>query len=712
MPLPPRRAGTRTGPRCPTTADRRASPPRPGRTLRRPRRSSLRSPRRTVAGVRCRTAAMPHPRRRDCRRRARRRSPLLGPVARLGPAAPSAGSVGIGTSSDGGGAADGGASVTVAAPAVADGSPGSLAAKSTRATSAATVSQRMAKARQPYRRTRRRSRPGARLTGARPPRGSSVCRRTLNGAVGGPLRTPGERELRAAPAGRGGTGGRPPWTRRTSASRPSAGPRPTDGPPPVRAARGLPSAVVGALRRVRLEDDRAAPVPRPREGSPPTARPSHRRHRRRPAPECASHHSGGVLAHPSHGNRCVRLTAGAVVEILIGRRHLHRHPSPAPEPAPPARGRTSGPGASARSGRPTPSATSDRQRTGTVPSSVMCPCSSRLLIAPLSVMLGQSGAAPSSGQPYTSKSFHNSGAVTRGEHRGHVVARRSGTGRPSGSTVAPRYSWPPVSTTGSWFQLIVWSVVATVYVLAVAGSLLVMLGQAIHRDVQRRRAIQPRPPRRPSLTPAAPTGAPRPKRSAPAVPQQRPRPSAIAAQSAPVSAPARATPATPAPSASPIAAPRVHSGTGDDVLDVVKPTGITTTMVMVSWQPVRWLLRNGGFGRSARPPRQHDAALPPPTADGRGRGQAPGSGSGLLTGPWSITLSDPRSAPPLVAGTTHGTGDTVTMLHSGTTGRPVSRQRRERLLRSRGALQGRHRSAGEPQTRTAGSCRCRERRLW
>jgi len=177
----------------------------------------------------------------------------------------------------------------------------------------------------------------------------------------------------------------------------------------------------------------------------------HRRHRRRPAPECASHHSGGVLAHPSHSNRCVRLhRPRPVAEIPIGRRHLHRHPSPAPRAGSSCTGEDERPGGLGTVGATCASATSDRQRTGTVPSSVMCPCSSRLLIGPVSVMLGQSGAAPSSGQPYTSKSFQNGGAVSRGSIGDLWSPRRSGTGGPPRSTAARRYSWPPVSTTGSW----------------------------------------------------------------------------------------------------------------------------------------------------------------------------------------------------------------------------------------------------------------------
>lgn len=129
---------------------------------------------------------------------------------------------------------------------------------------------------------------------------------------------------------------------------------------------------------------------------------------------------------------------------------------------------------------------------------------------------------------------------------------------------------------------------------------------------------------------------------------------------APSSPPPSVAPATAANAASgtvPIAAPTVYTGSGDAVVPVTKPAGATTVVATIT-------------GNAAA--RHFYVRALDGEQDVLVQTTAPYSGSTLLdpdggsttklrvwaTGPWSITLSDPRSAP-VFTDTYSGTGDAV-----------------------------------------------------
>lgn len=124
--------------------------------------------------------------------------------------------------------------------------------------------------------------------------------------------------------------------------------------------------------------------------------------------------------------------------------------------------------------------------------------------------------------------------------------------------------------------------------------------------------------------------------------------------------------AAPTTTAAPIPAPSVYTGTGDDVLSITKPASDGPVVATIKGNA-------GGVNNFAVQGMDGDKDLLVNTTD-------PYSGSTLMdiqggtttqlqvtaTGPWSITLSDPRSAPALNPGANSGTGDTVLVYRGGT----------------------------------------------
>lgn len=150
--------------------------------------------------------------------------------------------------------------------------------------------------------------------------------------------------------------------------------------------------------------------------------------------------------------------------------------------------------------------------------------------------------------------------------------------------------------------------------------------------------------------------------SASATPSSTADTSTSASSAAPSSTAASPTPAPVTPA--PIPAPVVFKGNGDDVVSITKPTGAKAVIATIT----------GGAGGSnfAVKGVDGDKDLLVNTIgqySGSDLMDAQGGDTTQLqvtaTGPWSITLSHPRSAPPLNSGPNSGTGDTVLLYQGG-----------------------------------------------
>lgn len=128
-----------------------------------------------------------------------------------------------------------------------------------------------------------------------------------------------------------------------------------------------------------------------------------------------------------------------------------------------------------------------------------------------------------------------------------------------------------------------------------------------------------------------------------------------------------ATSATPSPAPAPIAAPTVFQGSGDSVVSITKPGGDTGTVIAT-------ITGNRADRFFAVKALDGDQDLLANTTDPYSGSTLLDAGGGNTTqlqvqavGPWSITLSDIRSAPLLNAGANSGTGDSV-LLYRGSSG--------------------------------------------
>jgi hypothetical protein len=149
-------------------------------------------------------------------------------------------------------------------------------------------------------------------------------------------------------------------------------------------------------------------------------------------------------------------------------------------------------------------------------------------------------------------------------------------------------------------------------------------------------------------------------------------PTAALPAAATTSAPARPSPTTPAPvppssapAPAPVAPPTVFSGSGDAVVPVSKPAGATTVIATITGNA-------DGKNFDVRALDGEQDRLVTTTAPYRGStvldplGGATSQLRVHASGPWSITLSDPRSAPVFTDGFS-GTGDEV-LVHDGAGG--------------------------------------------